>query len=134
MMPCPAVIPPGQRRVSFVFIDGASLIAKSQIGIVHTPRTDRISLRSDKYLARESNPVQRFRKPSCVHHTRKAGYFLVTKIERWVRIRINQFTKSASFFIQLLWRARVQGVEPRAPGLEAGCSPRSTLVITWGRK
>ena len=48
----------------------SSTFAESR-AIRHTPRTC-----CYQYLARESNPVLRFRRPPCFRHTRKACFFL----------------------------------------------------------
>ncbi len=42
---------------------------------------------------------------------------------------ISLFTRQAPFSVEPRRQARVRGFEPRAPALETGCSPRSTLVL-----
>ena len=57
------------------------------------------------------------------------GTSLPSRADDWIRISINRFTRPAPFSVEpRRHQARARGVEPRPPVLEAGCSPRSTLV------
>ena len=62
-----------------------------------------------QYLTRDSNPVLRFRKPPCIHHTRKASFLRIGKI---LPARI---THHASRITHHTSQASVprQGFEPR---------------------
>jgi hypothetical protein len=72
----------------------------------------------------ESNQDQDLRRVLCcpLHHRD-------TRADDWIRTSINRFTRPAPFSVEpRRHKARARGVEPRPPVLEAGCSPRSTLV------
>ena len=57
------------------------------------------------------------------------GTFFPSRADDWIRTSIYRFTRPAPFSVEpRRHQARARGVEPRPPVLEAGCSPRSTLV------
>ena len=76
-----------------------------------------------KYPDLDSNQDQDLRGVLCdpLHHRD-------TRADDWTCTSIIRFTKPAPNYSATSAKARVRGVEPRRPGLEAGCSPKSTLV------
>ena len=62
------------------------------------------------------------------------GTSFPSRADDWIRTSINRpkkatQSKPAPFSVEPRRQARARGVEPRPPVLEAGCSPRSTLVL-----
>ena len=77
---------PGTRTPSCGFVDRrASITLARQNGLPQLPPRNN-ALQWKEYLARESNPVLRLRRPPCFHHTRKAKRFL--NVRTWNRTRI----------------------------------------------
>lgn len=107
---------PGNRTWSNSFGSSGTAVQRwSAIQHTHEPC-------SKKYPNLESNQDQDFRKVSCcpLHHRD-------TRADDWI------CTSALPFSVEpRRHQARAQGVEPCPPGLEAGCSPRSTLAYSKG--